>query len=103
MNANPSFYSDLHELIISDYLKVEKSSVFFELMQEMENTKPLASANIFLMIRPRGFGLSLCTEALNSVLERTRDFMQGLRTQEEKERAEALPRPRWSRSARRPG
>ena len=92
MNANPSFYSDLHELIISDYLKVEKSSVFFELMREMENTKPLASANIFLMIRPRGFGLSLCTEALNCVLERTRDFTQGLRTDEEKERAENLPR-----------
>ncbi len=91
MGSTPGFYSELHELILSDYLRVEKSDIFYALMQEMEEMKALASPNIFMMIRPRGFGLSLCTEALYTVLERTRDFTQILRNDEERARAQKLP------------
>lgn len=92
MSNTSGFYSDLHELIISDYLRVEKSHIFYELMDEMENIPALASPNIFMMIRPRGFGLSLCSEALYSVLERTRDFTSSLRSEEVQEKADKLPR-----------
>ncbi len=92
MSNTSGFYSDLHELIISDYLRVEKSHIFYELMNEMEQVPSLASPNIFMMIRPRGFGLSLCSEALYSVLERTRDFTSALRDDEAREKSESLPR-----------
>ena len=89
MSNTSGFYSDLHELIISDYLRVEKSHIFYELMNEMEQVPSLASPNIFMMIRPRGFGLSLCSEALYSVLERTRDFTSALRDDEAREKSES--------------
>lgn len=36
----------------------------------MENSKRYVSPNIYMMIRPRGFGLSLAVEAIGSILER---------------------------------
>lgn len=76
MNGNTGLYANLHELIVSDYLRVEKSQNFFELLRSMELTPNLSSPNVFLMIRPRGFGLSLSTEALYTLLERAGEFAE---------------------------
>ena len=79
LGSDSGLYANLHELIVSDYLRVEKSQNFFDLLSRMEGTATLKSPNVFMMIRPRGFGLSLSSEALCSVLERTREFAEGTR------------------------
>lgn len=84
LSSASDLYTSIHELIISDYLKAQKSSIFFELLSEMEERQELAYPNIFMMVRPRGFGLSLCTEAINSVLERTQEFTATLNSSQNK-------------------
>jgi hypothetical protein len=79
VSGDSGFYSNLHELIVSDYLRVEKSQNFFDLLSKMENEPASKSPNVFMMIRPRGFGLSLSSEALCSLLERSSDFADGSR------------------------
>lgn len=92
MNGTSDLSSNIHELIITDYLRAEKSALFYELLKEMDERQSMSSPNVFMMVRPRGFGLSLCARAMNSVLERTRDFTAAARSEEELSRVDALPR-----------
>lgn len=79
MSSDSSLYANLHELIVSDYLRVEKSQNFFDLLSRMEGEISMKSPNVFMMVRPRGFGLSLSSEALCSLLERSGDFADSSR------------------------
>ncbi len=94
MSSDSSLYANLHELIVSDYLRVEKSQNFFDLLSRMEGEISMKSPNVFMMVRPRGFGLSLSSEALCSLLERSGDFADSSRYNSGpmKEALEAMPR-----------
>ncbi len=71
MLSNSSLYSGIHELLLSDYLVINKSNKLFDLIVRMEKAPRVTGPNVFLLNRPRGFGLSLAVEAIYNVLERT--------------------------------
>ena len=66
-----NFFPKINKLVYSGYAYADKSMEFLNLIDNMEIAPRLAPApNIFLMIRPRGFGLSLAVNAIENVLER---------------------------------
>ena len=83
MLSHSSLYAGLQELILSDYLYIDKSRRLFELLCELENSPRFASPNIYLLIRPRGFGLSLAASAIEKLSGRDRGFLDKLSLTEE--------------------
>lgn len=70
MHAFSRLQSKLHEIILSDRLYVDKSRQFIDFIKYLDTAPRLHSANIFMIVRPRGFALTLGTEAIKSILER---------------------------------
>lgn len=76
MINSPNLYANLHEFLLTDYLHVRKSNSLMTLIGYMENAPSFGSPNVFLMIRPRGFGLSLGIEAIYSVITRDKRYQE---------------------------
>ncbi len=83
MLSHSSLYAGLQELILSDYLYIDKSRRLFELLCELENAPRFAAPNIYLLIRPRGFGLSLAAGAIEKLTSRDRGILDKLSLTEE--------------------
>ena len=83
MLSHSYLYAGLQELILSDYLYIDKSRRLLELLCELENSPRFYSPNVYLMIRPRGFGLSLAAEAIEKLSSSDRGFLDKLSLTEE--------------------
>ncbi len=74
MNADSPIYSTLSDLILSDQIYEDKADKLFKLISVMEENESLGSPGIYMMIRPRGFGLTLVTQAMISIIKKDNDI-----------------------------
>lgn len=71
MDVNNSLSSsNLHEVVFSDRHYINKLQEILDLIEFLQKSQRLPGQNIFMLIRPRGFGLSIATEAFESLLMR---------------------------------
>lgn len=71
MNSNNSgSNSHLHEVIFTDRHYINKLDHLTKFINFLDKAPRLPSQNVFMLIRPRGFGLSLASEAIESLLIR---------------------------------
>lgn len=82
MITHTTLYSNLHEVLLADYLFIDNSNKLIELVRRLEETPAQSNANVFLLNRPRGFGLSLAVQAIGEIL--TQDDSDKKKQQEEK-------------------
>ena len=71
MNLLSSNNSTLHEVFLNDHLYVDKTAELVNFITHLEKKPRLRSPNIYLMIRPRGFGLSLVSETIEAFISRS--------------------------------
>ena len=69
MNSNSQVYSTLSDLVLSDQVYKDKADMLFKLISIMEDHDGLGSPGIFMMIRPRGFGLSLISQSIQNLVK----------------------------------
>jgi hypothetical protein len=69
MNSNSQVYSTLSDLVLSDQVYKDKADMLFKLISVMEDHDGLGSPGIFMMIRPRGFGLSLISQSIQNLIK----------------------------------
>ena len=69
MNSNSQVYSTLSDLVLSDQVYKDKADMLFKLVSVMEDHDGLGSPGIFMMIRPRGFGLSLISQSIQNLIK----------------------------------
>ncbi len=69
MNSNSQVYSTLSDLVLSDQVYKDKADMLFKLISVMEDHDGLGSPGIFMMIRPRGFGLSLISQSIQILVK----------------------------------
>lgn len=69
MNSNSQVYSTLSDLVLSDQVYKDKADMLFKLISVMEDHDGLGSPGIFMMIRPRGFGLSLISQSIQNLVK----------------------------------
>lgn len=77
--------SHLHEVVFSDRHFINKLDKLRELIRYLDRKDHLRSQNIFMLIRPHGFGLSLTNEALESIFSRDELLMDHLASKEDEE------------------
>lgn len=70
MTSFQSLQSRLHELILSDRLYVDKTHEFSDFIRHLEGSQQEDPAPVSLVIRPRGYTLSVATEIIEALLER---------------------------------
>lgn len=70
MSSFSPLQSKLYDLVLSDRLYVDKSAQFIEFINYLEKVPRLHYANIFSIVRPKGFSLSLATEHIKALLEK---------------------------------
>ncbi len=75
MNISSPSYTSLQELIVSEQIYRDKSLKLISLILSLENTPCYDKANIFLMTRPRGFGLSLISSAIDKIIKRDNEIV----------------------------
>ena len=80
MNLLSSNNSTLHEVILNDHLYVDKTSDLVNFIVHLDKKARLNAPNIFLMIRPRGFGLSLVSESIEAFLSRDELIVDAIRS-----------------------
>ncbi len=68
--SNAGSNSHLHEVIFTDRHYINKLDRITAFINFLEKSPRLPSQNFFMLIRPRGFGLSLASEAIESLLMR---------------------------------
>lgn len=69
MNTSNPAYSTLSELVLSDQIYKDKAEMLFRFISFMEDYNSLGSPGIFVITRPRGFGLSLITQAITNLIK----------------------------------
>ena len=69
MNSNSQVYSTLSDLVLSDQVYKDKADMLFKLISVMEDHDGLGSPGFFMMIRPRGFGLSLISQSIQNLIK----------------------------------
>lgn len=62
--------SHLHEVIFADRHYINKLPQLKDFIHFLEHSPRLPNQNFFMLIRPRGFGISLTNEAIESLLSR---------------------------------
>ena len=69
-NVNSRGNSHLHEVIFADRHYISKLEQIQNFMRHLEHGQRNPRQNIFMLIRPRGFGVSLASEALEYLYRR---------------------------------
>lgn len=72
--------SHLHEVILTDRHYINKLPQLKSFMNYLENSPRPPRQNFFMLIRPRGFGLSLANEAIESLFSRDELLMDNIDT-----------------------
>lgn len=70
MDSLNSNNTNLHEIILNNYLYIDKIGYLFKFLDILDKAPRFTSPNINMMIRPRGFGISLAMEAIEALLSR---------------------------------
>ncbi|MCR5536653.1 MAG: AAA family ATPase [Succinivibrio sp.] len=73
MITNTTLYSNLRDLIFSDIVDLTQSHRMLNLIRRLDDTPVHRNSNVFLLIRPRGFGLSLAVQTIAQILGRDVD------------------------------
>lgn len=68
METLSALSSKLHEFVLSNHLYVDKSEQLISFISYLQTEPRLYAPNIFMVIRPRGFGLTLGVEAIEALL-----------------------------------
>ena len=70
MALNSVNNSHLHDVVFADRHYINKLAKLKDLINYLDKAPRLPNQNFFMLIRPRGFGLSLTNEAIESLLVR---------------------------------
>ncbi|MGN0901776.1 MAG: AAA family ATPase [Succinivibrio sp.] len=70
MQTGAPVYSSLQELVVSDRIYRERSIKMLSLILKLEKTPSFGSPSVFMINRPRGFGLSLLANAIDRIMKR---------------------------------
>lgn len=70
MALNAVNNSHLHDVVFADRHYINKLDQLKDLINYLDKSPRLPNQNFFMLIRPRGFGLSLTNEAIESLLVR---------------------------------
>lgn len=70
--------SHLHEVILTDRHYINKLPQLTNFMDYLENSPRPPRENFFMLIRPRGFGLSLANEAIEAIFNRDELLMDNI-------------------------
>lgn len=70
LTSSNSLNSHLHEVVFSDRHYINKLGQLKDLINYLDKSPRLPNQNFFMLIRPRGFGLSMANEAIESLLSR---------------------------------
>lgn len=68
MSAPGTLSSGLHEFVLSNHLYVDKGAQLISFIKYMYEQPRLSSPNVYLIVRPRGFGLTIAVEAIEALL-----------------------------------
>ncbi len=68
MDTISSLSSKLHEFMFSNHIYVDKSRLLLDFISYLQQEPRLTAPNIFMVIRPRGFGLTLGADAVEALL-----------------------------------
>ena len=69
-SSNAQSNTHLHDILLSEHNYINKLKPLLNFISFLEHSPRLPSQNFFMLIRPRGFGLSLATESIESILIR---------------------------------
>ena len=75
MDISSPTYASLQELIVSDQIFRDKALKLISLIIKLENTPSYGFTNIFLINRPRGFGLSLFSQAIDKIMKKDHEVL----------------------------
>lgn len=75
MNSNSLVYTNLQDLIVSEQINRDKSLKVMSFILKLESPQTYATPSIYMMTRPRGFGLSLLTNATDRIIRREKDIV----------------------------
>ena len=75
MNSNSLVYTNLQDLIVSEQINRDKSLKVMSFILKLESPQTYVTPSIYMMTRPRGFGLSLLTNATDRIIRREKDIV----------------------------
>ena len=75
MNSNSLVYTNLQDLIVSEQINRDKSLKVMSFILKLESPQPCGTPSVYMMTRPRGFGLSLLTSATDRIIRREKDIV----------------------------
>ena len=75
MNINSPTYTSLQDFIISDQIYKDKALKLISLIIKLETEPSFGHTNLFLMTRPRGFGLSLVSSAIDRIIKKDHEVL----------------------------
>lgn len=77
--SNSRNNTHLHEVIFSDRHYINKLNQMLKFITFLETSPRISAQHFFMLIRPRGFGLSLANEAIESLLIRDELLMDHIK------------------------
>ena len=81
MNINSPTYTSLQDFIISDQIYKDKALKLISLIIKLETESSFGHTNLFLMTRPRGFGLSLVSSAIDKIIKKDHEVLHKIENQ----------------------
>ena len=75
MNSSSLVYTNLQDLIVSEQINRDKSLKVMSFILKLESPQTYGTPSIYMMTRPRGFGLSLLTSATDKIIRREKDIV----------------------------
>ena len=75
MNSNSLVYTNLQDLIVSEQINRDKSLKVMSFILKLESPQTCGTPSVYMMTRPRGFGLSLLTSATDRIIRREKDIV----------------------------
>ena len=82
MNSSSLVYTNLQDLIVSEQINRDKSLKVMSFILKLESPQTYGTPSIYMMTRPRGFGLSLLTSATDKIIRREKDIVGKIEDEE---------------------
>lgn len=96
METISSLSSKLHEFMLSNRLYVDKSRQLIDFIACLQQEPRLTAPNIFMVIRPRGFGLTLGVEAVEALLMQDNLIADDISRRDQRQKLQPQPVVRLS-------
>ena len=96
MDSTAPLHSALHDFALTTKRYVDKSAQLISFINYLTNEPRLLAPNIFMVVRPRGFGLSLAADTIETVLSVQEEFSGDHKAEELHQQLRPLPVVRLS-------